>query len=216
MKSKLSIIVLPMILLSGCTKIMLYHFGVRNPKVENKTQIEYYLKKNKLNVDNCYALKDTAILNKFNNGAVGIPEIRFYDKNGYLMLYRDNKKCNAQNDSLISFLDPKNIVKIDSANKIDDCLKELKTLDGKEMNIEEFKHYDYYLIMYWAKWTGQVNSKKMTDWENSLKQKNDLKIKTIKVTTDYMDFWELNKKDMAKIYSRKTKIKDKKKQRQEK
>ncbi len=210
MKTKLSLIVLPMILLSGCTKIMLYHFGVRNPKVENKEQIEYYLKKNKLIAENCYALKDTSALNNFNNGTIGIPEIRFYDKNGYLMLYRDNKKCNTQNDSLISFLDPKNIVKIDSSNKINDYIKELKTLDGKEINNNQFKQYDYYLIMYWAKWTGQVNSKKMTDWESSLKQKSDLKIKTIKVTTDYMDFWELNKKDIAKVYSRKTKVKDKK------
>lgn len=211
MKKRILILVFPTILLSGCAKIMLYHFGVRNPKVENKKQIERYLFSNNLNVENSYALKDTSVLNKFNSGNIGIPEIRFYDKNGFLMNYRDDKKCNGQNDSLITFLDEKNVVKIDSSDNIIDYLKELKTLDGKEPNIDDFKNYDYYLIIYWAKWTGQVNSKKMIEWEKSLKQKNNFKIKTIKVTTDYMNFWELDKKDMVKIYSRKTKTEGKKK-----
>ena len=65
--------------------------------------------------------------------------------------------------------------------------------------------------MYWAKWAGKVNKTKMSDWEDSIKKKNDFKIKTIKVTTDYMNFWELDKKDMAKVYSRKTKLKNKNK-----
>jgi len=55
------------------------------------------------------------------------------------------------------------------------------------------------------------NKTKMSDWEDSIKKKNDFKIKTIKVTTDYMNFWELDKKDMAKVYSRKTKLKNKNK-----
>ena len=211
MKPQLFLVFTSFILLSGCTKIMLYQFGVRNPKVENKKQIEHYLKSNQLIDTNCYALKDTSMLNKFNNGNIGIPEIRFYDKNGYLMLYRDNKKCNAQNDSLISFLNPSNLIKIDSSNNLKIHLKELKTLDGQDLKQDEFNSYDYYLIMYWAKWTGKVNSNKMKSWESSLEEKNDLKIKTIKVTTDYMNFWELDKKDMAKVYSRKTKVKNKNK-----
>ena len=83
--------------------------------------------------------------------------------------------------------------------------------NGEKIKLEEFENYDFYLIMYWAKWAGRVNKTKMLDWEDSINKKNNLNIKTIKVTTDYMNFWELDKKDMAKIYSRKTKIKDKKK-----
>jgi hypothetical protein len=189
---------------------MIYSFGVRNPKIENQESILEYLKEKKLNTKNSFALRDTTALNKFNASNIGTPEIRFYDKNGYLMIYRNDKKCNAQNDSLIGFLNPKNVIKVDSSNNINDYIKQLKTLDGKDLNKKEFENYDYYLIMYWAKWTGKVNSIKMLDWENSLNQKNNLNIKTIKVTTDYMNFWELRKKDMVKVYSFRTKIRDEK------
>ncbi|MCX6296963.1 MAG: hypothetical protein NTX97_13055 [Bacteroidetes bacterium] len=194
----------------GCTKIMFYQFGVRNPKVENKKSILDYLTANNLSTENSFCLQDTAALTKFYNRDIGTPEIRFYDRNGYLMLYRDNKKCNAQNDSLITFLNPKNVIKIDSTNNLSEYLKQIKTLDGKDINPDEFKGYDYYLIMYWAKWTGKVNKIKMEDWEKSIVNKNDPKIKTIKVTTDYMDFWPLEKSDMIKIYSHKTKTTGKK------
>jgi len=201
------------ILMSGCTKIFLYSYGVRNPKIENKKSVTAYLQNKKLKTENTFALSDIATLSKFNQSNIGMPEIRFYDTNGYLMLYRDNKKCNAQNDSLISFLDPTNVIQIDSTNNILDYLKQLKTLDGKNLDLADFKHYDFYLVMYWAKWIGKVNTVKMLDWEKSLSYKADLKLKTIKVTTDYMDFWHINKKDMAKVYSFKTKIGDKKKER---
>ncbi|CAN5378022.1 hypothetical protein BH10BAC1_BH10BAC1_05700 [soil metagenome] len=204
-----------LLLTSGCTKILLYTYGVRNPKIETKERITKYLDSNKLSSTECYCLKDTASLNQFYLSRIGTPEIRFYDSNGYLMIYRDNKKCNGQNDSLIGFLDPKNIIKIDSSNNIKEYINQLRTLDGKAINKDEFKNYDFYLIMYWAKYLGKVNSIKMLDWEKSLAEKSNLKIKTIKLTVDYMDFWPLSKKDMAKIYSPRVKISDEKKKREE-
>lgn len=180
-------------------------FGIRNPKIESQQSILDYLTSQQLSTANSYALKDTATLTKFCNSNIGTPEIRFYDKNGYLMLYRDNKKCNGQNDSLISFLDLKNVVNVDSSANIKEYISQLKTLDGKDVNPEDFKNYNYYLIMYWAKWCGDANKTKMEDWEKSLNKKNDPHIKTIKVTTDYMNFWKIDENKMMKIYDSETK-----------
>jgi hypothetical protein len=198
-----------MLLQTSCNKILLYSYGIRNPKIENQKSIFKYLKNNKLSTDNNFCLKDTTTFNKFILQGISAPEIRFYDHNGYLMIYRDDKRCNGQNDSLITFLDPKNVVKIDSSENIHSYLAQLKMLDGKDINPEDFKNYDYYLITYWAKWIGKVNKTKMDHWNSSIKQKKNLKIKDIKVTADYMDFWVLDKKDMIKIYSRKSKTENK-------
>lgn len=215
MKHVLRIVVLFVIILNeSCTKLILYSYGMRNPKIENEKSITKYLALNKLDTNNNFALKDTATLNKFYQSNIGTPEIRFYDKNGYLMLYRDDKKCNGQNDSLITFLNPKNVVRIDSTENIFNYINQIKTLRGENVNVDEFKDYDYYLIMYWAKWLGKVNSIKMTDWEGNLSKKRDLRIKTIKLSTDYMNFWPLDKKDMVKVYSPKVKTKDRKKERE--
>lgn len=204
------------ILNESCTKLILYSYGMRNPKIENTKSITKYLALNKLDTNNNFAFKDTATLNKFYRNNIGTPEIRFYDKNGFLMLYRDNRRCNGQNDSLITFLNPENVIKIDSSENIFNYLSQVRTLDGRPINPDEFKNYDYYLIMYWAKWLGKVNSIKMTDWESNLAKKRNFKVKTIKLTIDYMNFWALNKKDMVKIYSPKVKTKDMKKERENK
>jgi hypothetical protein len=204
MKNKLYLLLLSFVV-PGCTKIFMYSYGIRNPKIESPKSITEYLKKNGLKTESSYALKDTVTLNAFFKSNIGSPEIRFYDKNGYLMLYRDNKKCNAQNDSLIEFLDPKNVIRIDSSQNIYPYLNNLRSLNGEKVNIGEFQGYDFYLITYWAKWAGKVNKIKMVDWEKSLSVKTNLKIKSIKVTSDYMEFWNIKKKDMFKIYSPKTK-----------
>jgi hypothetical protein len=188
---------------------------MRNPKIENENSISNYLESQHLNTLNNYALADTAALNRFYENNIGTPEIRFYDKNGYLMLYRDEKKCNGQNDSLISFLNPLNVIKVDSTQNIHDYLKNLRTLRGEDVDLKEFIGYDYYLIMYWAKWLGKVNSIKMSDWEANLKNKiRNINVKTIKVTTDYMNFWVLDKHDMIKVYSPRVRTTDRKKERQ--
>jgi hypothetical protein len=164
-----------------------------------------------LDTSNVYALKDTSQLNLFFKTNIGVPEIRFYDHNGYLMLYRDEKKCNGQNDSLISFLKPENVIKVDSSNNLFEYIKNLNTLSGVTVPRKDFYGKDFYLIMYWAKYLGKTNSVKMKDWENTLMDKKSLKIKTIKVTVDYMDFWSIDKKDMIKIYNPKSKVKESKK-----
>lgn len=215
MKIKISLIAFVILLLvSSCTRILLYNYGVRNPKIENSKSIDEFLVSNKLDTNNNFALKDTTALSIFIKSNIGTPEIRFYDKNGYLMHYKDDKKCNGQNDSLISFLNSGNVVKIDSSEYLFDYLDQIRTLEGQLVDEHMFKGYDYYLIIYWAKWLGKINSVKLNDWQQSLNKKNGLKIKTIKVTTDYMNFWPLNKKDMIKIYSPKIKYKDGKKERE--
>ena len=111
-----SIIVLASVSLTGCTKIMMYAYGVRNPKIENRQSIIDYAKENDMGTDNLYAFRDSAALAGFYSSKIGMPEINFYNKDGNLMKYRNEKICNAQDDELIRYLDPKNVEKIDTSH----------------------------------------------------------------------------------------------------
>jgi hypothetical protein len=204
--------ILLILVVASCTKMFMYSYGIRNPKIENENTIIKYLKSNDLDISNNYALKDTSALYSFMKTGIGAPEIQFFDKNGYLMKYKDDKKCNGQNDSLISFLDPQNVVKIDSSLNVFTYLNQIRTLKGESVNMSKFSNQDYYLIIYWAKWLGKMNRNKIYDWENSLRMKNNLKIVTIKLTTDYMDFWKIKKNEMFKVYNPKTEMKEIKRQ----
>jgi hypothetical protein len=175
--------------------------------VETAASLHSYLRKHDLHSSDNVVFKDVYALQEFFKSGIGMPEVRFYDRNGYLMLYRDEKKCNGQNDSLISFLNPENVVKVDSSQNIKVYVSNLRQPDGQEIQSASLNGYDYYLLIYWAKYLGKVNSEKMQDWESALNSKSSaLNIKAMKVATDYMDFWQFPEKDMHKIYSRKTKV----------
>lgn len=210
MRGKIVLLVVLILASYGCNKVLMYGYGIRNPKVENKKSLLEYLRSNHLDTSNNYALKDTAALMEYLRSGIGAPEILFYDRNGFLMKYRDDKKCNGQNDSLISFLDPKHVIGVDSTRNIHAYLNQLRTLDGDVVELSEFNNMDYYLIIYWAKWLGKMNENKITEWEKSIAYKNNLKIKAIKLSTDYMNFWEIDKNEMIKIYSPKIKAREKK------
>jgi hypothetical protein len=197
------LIVFATLLLSSCTKVFMYSYGLRNPKVESERTLNAYLKKKDLG-ESTLVFKDTAALMKFFLSGIGMPEARFYDKNGYLMLYRDEKKCNAQNDSLISFLDPVNVINVDSSQNIREYIKQLRKANGTEIHPGEVQGQDFYLIMYWAKYLGKMNSDKVGEWEKTLASLNkNVKVTPLKVSVDYMNFWELDKKSMIKIYGNK-------------
>jgi hypothetical protein len=191
------------LIFSSCTKIMLYTYGVRDPKVENSRTLTAYARNTGMETDNLYAFRDTVTQNAFFRSKIGTPEISFYNKDGFLMKYKDEKKCNAQDQSLISLLDPKKTVAADSSHNIFQYITGLRTLNNKELNKKDFDGYDYYMIIYWAKFAGSTNKTHIPDWEREVRKKTGLKIKVIKVTADYMDFWHPDTDRMVKIYTRK-------------
>jgi hypothetical protein len=179
---------------------------IRNPRAENEQSLRTYLDKNQLRSDNLLIIKDTAAFYKIHREGYGMPEISFYDRNGYLMKFRDEQKCNAQNDSLISFLNPEKAIGVDSARRLSDFTSLLLHPDRSPISKTELSGHDYYLIMFWAKYLGKLNSKKLGDWERSLAANKKANHKVYKLSMDYQDFWNLPKKEMFRIYGSKIKF----------
>ena len=64
--------------------------------------------------------------------------------------------------------------------------------------------YDFYVIMYWAKWTGRLNKTKIKDWIEDIDNanKNGFKIKIIPINTDIQDFWGVGNGKIITIKSK--------------
>jgi len=182
------------------TELTMYAFGIRNPKIENKQSITEYAINNGMETGNLYAFRDSAALAGFYARKIGIPEIDIYNKDGILMQCKNEKKCNAQDDGLIGSLDPKNNVSLDSSHNLYAFLPQIRTLDNQEVQKSDFAGYDFYIIMYWAKWGGMMNKTHVPQWGKTIKDKTGLRIKVISLTADYMDYWHPNEKYMFKIY----------------
>jgi hypothetical protein len=60
---------------------------------------------------------------------------------------------------------------------------------------------DLYLVMYWAKYLGKINKRKVFEWLNLVEdaRKRGLKIRVLKINADYQQFWGLKKNDLPQF-----------------
>ena len=180
---------------------LMYKYGIRDPEIESKESILVYARSIQIDTDNIYAYSDSTTHSEVFKSKLGQPELDFYNKDGYLMNYRKQNKCNAQNVGLIQSLRSNKNITVDSSKNIFGYISKLRTLDNKDISRDEFKDYDYYMVIYWSKWVGMADGTHVPMWEKEAKKKTGLRIKVIAVTGDYMEYWHPSKKSMVKIYS---------------
>ncbi len=159
------------------------------PRCENEQTIREYLAKEKIKADNVYVIPDSSgwrfLLTKF----VNLPEICYFDRNGYHILLRDSAQCNDQNYTLLAALDTIKTYQVDSTFTFAMLMSKLKTLDGNHADIVREEQPDYYLAISWARFANPAIYK-VRDWDNMLDTLNTaLKLKAIKVNFDIQESW---------------------------
>jgi hypothetical protein len=178
---------------ASCVRALMVMNGVHNPRIENETTIKNFLDKKEMRLDNVYVICDTAhyfALIKCEQFP-GIPEMWYFNKDGYFMKLRDPEKCNAENTGIIRSLSMINNYDVDSLFTFGQFLPYLKTLDcqGVGQNINETP--DIYAVIFWSLYTGHLNLK-VKDWEDELYNTfSSLKIKVLKVNLDLQESWNV-------------------------
>ena len=49
---------------------------------------------------------------------------------------------------------------------------------------------DFYVLIYWAVWTGKLNKDHVKIWEDAAKNNKNAKVKVIKVNMDFQEHWD--------------------------
>lgn len=196
---RLLILALSFLTFVSCTKILLKAYGVKNPDIENAASLQKYVERKNIGISEYWGFKDTLGYIEYIRSRIGMPEARFFDKNLNLIRYKpDSVSCNAK---VFSVLENPSILKemvSDTSETINDYLKNVINLSDKSPAKFDANSYDFYVILYWARWSGRINKTKIRDWIRKIEtaNHNGYKIKIIPINTDIQDFWGMEKPEI--------------------
>lgn len=168
----------------------IYCFAQKNISIdfniENEESLKAYLTENKVSFENddLYYIKDFnsfAYLN--NNDKLQVPEILFFNSNGYLVKNRFNDNECSQ---VINEIEKINSLKFNKKITINDWLKHISPL-----NQDITENGSLFIIINWAKFVDKFNEQSF-EWYKELKNQNsNLKVNCILLNLDIQENWNL-------------------------
>ena len=185
--NKIILLIIPILIMS-CNPLIKTYYGIKKPKIENKRSLTQYLNRKKINTGNVYAV-DYEDYKNIINKIKGVPEILIFDKKGRAIQYRNEEECNAEAFDFIEKLSVNDKFIYDDSINLKQYLSMLKDLDGKKAYIPLENKADFYLFIFWAKYTGRLNKNHIKVWEEQAFKNKNSHIQVIKVNVDEMDWW---------------------------
>jgi len=186
----------------SCTYILLKMEGVKQPKLENYQSLSKYLSSRGIDTSEILCFKDTAALHTFYKSDIGMPDAQFFNKDKKFVDYRQSiNDCNGMVSVFLGNIDSINLETPVEGEILDPYLNNLVLEKTGQKFILENQSYDAYMVVYWAKYLGKVNKRKVYDWQELAKKanQNGEKIRMILVSVDYQEFWGITKDQIPKF-----------------
>ncbi len=188
MRNSLTFIIIALVL-SSCGFAIKTFYGARNPKVETEKSLHKYLVKKKINTDNIYAVDFNDFVSIVNI-IKAVPEIMVFSSNNKLIKYKEDTACNANAFSYIENLSEDMEFQYVDSITLDDYLSKLKDFSGNSVTINKTDDTDFYLFIFWTRYTGRLNKNHVKVWEEQANNNSKAKIRVLKVNLDQQEWWE--------------------------
>jgi len=176
--------------LMGCKKILLIHYQVKKPKVENPESLQKFIKKNNFTESEHFALSFEGFKARIN--ILSFPGIEIYTNEGEYIPYPGEETCKGGASEFIEILKtPLQFLTRDSLN-LKNLIGDLRTLEGRETNSNQLvnpKTDDYVIVIYWAKFVGKTNARDIDGWKENIANNSNSTFKTIMVNCDFQEWW---------------------------
>jgi hypothetical protein len=198
---KIAIILFSTFFFLSCQPNLKKIYGIKDPEIESEKTILKAAKKYKLDSTNILTVNSKDFLYVLNGQS--IPDAAIYDKNGKYIEYRQtDTSCNAGLFQFIPSLNLTDLYNQPDSSDLKSELKKYRDLKGNDLKILESA--DFYVIIYWAVWTGKLNKDHVKIWEDLAKENKNTKIKVLKVNLDLQSWWNKQERDeIIKILSKK-------------
>lgn len=170
--------------------------GVHQPEVENKASIKKHLNKKNIKPQTLYTFDSALNFARFIKKQKGLPRSEYYNQNGLLINFDEDKACFAKSKSFIK------TYKINSSKEtllqhFSQEAKKWQNLDGVPADTLGYKNADLTLVYYYANFAGRMNRNHIIEIEKEIKTRPDIKINFIVINSDVIETW----KDIDKITS---------------
>lgn len=184
----IAFIIFGILSLSSCKFVIKTFYGIKKPKIETEKSLKKYLKRKGINSNNIYAVSQNDFM-QITKQIGGIPEILIFDKNGNNIMYKEEGQCNANAFDFIDNISKDMKFKYNNSLKLDNYISKLKYFNGKPATIDKSKDIDFYLFIFWARYTGRLNKNHVKIWEKLANNNTKCNIKVIKVNLDKQEWW---------------------------
>lgn len=173
--------------LTSCNPIMMKLYGVKDPELENEQSIRKRALKYDLDTTNIVTVHSREYPKMLKGKS--IPDAAIYDSKGKYIEYRQtDTSCNAGLFQFIPDLSLGNAYhQPDSANLQAEWAK-FRDLKGNKL--AEPEPADFYVLIYWAVWTGKLNKDHVKVWEDLARNNKNARIKVVKVNLDFQEYWD--------------------------
>lgn len=179
------------------------YYGIKKPSIEDSTSITQYCNKKGISTENIYTVDFSDYDSTLALIGKSYPDIRIYNRDGFLIPYANAKTCNAAAFSLMDSLNLSHSYDLDSSIVFEDLTRTLRNLNG-DISIPEMDgNSDFYTFIFWTKWTGRLNKTHVIPWEIKSRLNPNAKITVFKVNLDIQQYWNFPDKN-AKINFEKT------------
>ena len=200
---------LPFLLLSmvimvcpACKYLLLRSEGIKPPAIENHQSLSKFLLSKGIDTTEILCFKDTMALNAFYKSGIGMPNARFFNKEKKFVDYKSAiTDCNGMVSVFIEKVDSINLVPPIQGILLDEYLNNLVIEKNGQKFVLDDQGYEVYMIAYWAKYLGEVNKRKVYDWQERVKKINrdGKKIRMILVSVDYQEIWGITKDQLPEF-----------------
>lgn len=191
-----------LVLTTSCKYLLIKSEGIRQPKIENYESLSKFLLSKGIDTSEILCFKDTLALNIYYRNDFKIPDALFFNREKKFVDYRTSvTDCNGMVSVFIGNIDSINLKEPIEEKILDSYLNNLVLEKTGQKFMLENQRYDAYMVVYWAKYLGKVNKRKVYDWQELAKKanQNGEKIRMILVSVDYQEFWGINKNQLPKF-----------------
>jgi hypothetical protein len=196
---RIHLILIAAILATGmlsCKSTMYRLLGFKQPGVETPASINKFLLDIRQDTFNVCCF-DTSLMEKYRHlpfkpgwtPAFRPIQIRVYDNSGSPVMQWVSCEGPLSEVKPFDSVPPRNIGELNTSLTLRQDIDQYFRLDGTKTAITPEPGYDYYILVYFAKWYPKLSKQSFMAVEKYRKKHPELKIKVYKVTTDIMEFW---------------------------
>jgi hypothetical protein len=178
---------------------MLTVYGVKAPEPKTEEELNRFLRKKELRLDNNYTVTGEYWEKKLSDTTdFPFPTVAIFDKNKKFISYYNETKstCSGGIPLFIENLDKTKTIKNTTNPNFEDIFFNLRSFKGEDISFDTLQEGDFYIFAYWASFFGKLNNG-IKDWETAAQSNTNADIVFIKVNFDIHPWW--NSKYLEKV-----------------
>ena len=193
MKRSLILCCLTLLLFSGCKQVLMWRYGIHDPREEKVTSIEKFLITHDFPTANVAIFKDSTTWNTFLKDSVyqrNILSTMFFSRDGLLDQFKDTSQCQWSGGYQVRLLRKDTIYHSDTTCQFAALMSMVKPLTSNTPF--DTAGADYYAVITWGSFLGKYNDR-LFGVQDAIASLQEVRVVPVFLCIDMLKEWNLTK-----------------------